>query len=462
MDEEQVDQLLQAEIEKSGLKFVVLDDDPTGTQTVHGISVYTDWDPGSIRAGLEEQSPLFYILTNSRALTAAETEELHREIAQRLTEAAGETGYRCAVISRSDSTLRGHFPLETETLRRGLEQSGELIDGEVLCPFFKEGGRFTIHGVHYVQEHGELIPAAQTEFAGDKTFGYTKSYLPDYIEEKTGGKFLAGDVIQISIEELRSLSYDLIEKKLEQVKDFGKICVDAVDYCDVKVFAVALYRAMAKGKRFLFRTAAGFVKVMGGISDIPLLRRSDMVMRETAMGGIVVVGSHTHKTTAQLEQLLQLEGVVPIPFDSDKVLEGDAAFDREVARCIALEEQVIGSGKTAVCFTKRQLLQLPGDTKESALRRSVKISDGVQRLVGGLGVTPAFVIAKGGITSSTVATRALDIRKAMVLGQVYPGIPVWQAGPESRFPKIPYIVFPGNVGEVDTLRNVVEILTAGN
>ena len=208
----------------------------------------------------------------------------------------------------------------------------------------------------------------------------------------------------------------------------------------------------------MFRSAAGLVKVMGGISNKPLLTRGEMVTLDSAAGGVVVVGSHTAKTTAQLEELLTLEDTVPIEFDSDTVLDGDEALLREVDRCVALEEQAIAAGRTAVCYTRRTLLSLPDDTKEEALRRSVRISDGVQRLVGQLSVTPAFIVAKGGITSSDVGTKALGVRRATVLGQIRPGIPVWQTGPESRFPKTPYVIFPGNTGGVTTLREAVETL----
>lgn len=247
--------------------------------------------------------------------------------------------------------------------------------------------------------------------------------------------------------------------QLLAVKGFGKVCLNAVDYCDLKVFCVALYRAMARGKRFLFRTAAGLVKVMGGITDRPLLKRRDMVVRETELGGVVVVGSHTRKTTAQLHELLKLNCVVPVEFNSNTVLDGDEAFYAEVDRCVRAEEAIIRSGKTAVCFTCRKLLTLENDTKESALVRSVKISDGVQNLVARLSVTPAFVIAKGGITSSDVGTKALAVKRANVMGQILPGIPVWQTGSESRFPHTPYVIFPGNTGGETTLREAVEILT---
>lgn len=459
MDEAVLDKLLQEEIQKNDTKFVVLDDDPTGVQTVHDISVYTDWTVESMKSGLLDPNKVFYVLTNSRGMTEAETTKIHREIIASVAQAAEEIGTNYQFISRSDSTLRGHYPLETELLRQGVEETGKTVDGEVLFPFFKEGGRFTIHNTHYVKYGEELVPAAQTEFAKDKTFGYSHSAIPEYVEEKTKGNYKAADVVCISLSDIREKNIDKITEQLKGVSDFNKVCVNAIDYCDVKVFCIALYRAMACGKTFMFRTAAGFVKVVGGVTDIPLLTRKEMVVNETTNGGIVVVGSHTAKTTEQLEHLLKLPNVVPVEFKSSLVLEGDEIFAQEVARCVAEEEKIIASGKTAVCFTERTLLTVENDTKESALLRSVKISDGVQRLVGELGITPAFVIAKGGITSSDVGTKALRVQCANVMGQIKPGIPVWQTGEESRFPRTPYVIFPGNVGEATTLREAVEILS---
>lgn len=459
-DETKLDELLKKEIENNDTKFVVLDDDPTGVQTVHDISVYTDWTVESMKKGFMDDNKVFYILTNSRGMTEAETTKIHHEIIDAVAQAAAETGKNYQFISRSDSTLRGHYPLETELLKEGVEKSGKTVDGEVLFPFFKEGGRFTIDNTHYVKYGDELVPAAQTEFAKDKTFGYTHSSIPEYVEEKTKGDYKAENVTCIALEDLRALNIDKITEQLTNVKDFNKVCVNAIDYCDVKAFCVALYRAMAAGKSFMFRTAAGFVKVVGGVTDIPLLTRKEMVVKETDNGGIVVVGSHTAKTTAQLEELLKLENVVPVEFKSSLVLDGDEAFYNEVKRCVAEEEKIIASGKIAVCFTERKLLTVENDTKESALIRSVKISDGVQRLVGDLSITPAFVIAKGGITSSDVGTKALKVKCANVMGQIKPGIPVWQTGSESRFPQTPYVIFPGNVGEVTTLREAVEVLNA--
>lgn len=456
-----VDALLEAELAKNRCKLVVLDDDPTGIQTVHDVPVYTDWSLDSIRAGFAEAGRLFFILTNSRSMTAAESAAVHTEISDRTARVSRETGVPYLLICRGDSTLRGHYPLETQVLKEGLERTGTRVDGEVLCPFFKEGGRFTIGNIHYVRQGDRLVPAAETEFARDRTFGYAHSSLPEYIEEKTGGAFRAADVRCISLDSLRRQDYDGVEAQLLEVQSFGKICVNAVDDIDLKVFSVALYRAMGKGKTFLFRTAASLIKAMAGIPDAPLLTREALIPGQSRTGGLVIVGSHTQRTTEQLNELLKLEGVVPVAFDSDQVLLGDAAFDAEVDRCVAEEERIITAGKTAVCYTRRRLLTLATDTGESALRRSVKISDGVQRLVGNLKCAPAFVVAKGGITSSDVGTKALKVRRAWALGQIKPSVPVWRTGPESRFPGMPYVIFPGNTGDRETLRAVVQVLTGG-
>ena len=458
IDEAYIDSLLKKEIEANNKKIVVLDDDPTGVQTVHDISVYTNWDKDSIRQGFEEENNLFYVLTNSRGFTEEQTTKAHHEIAEVVDEVARETGKEYIFISRSDSTLRGHYPLETQLLKADYEKNtGKTIDGEIMCPFFKEGGRFTIDNVHYVKYGEELVPANETEFAKDKTFGYTAYTMPEYIEEKTKGEYKAADVTCISLEDIHNMDIDKIEAQLMEVTGFNKVIVNAVDYADVKVFCTALYRAMAKGKVFMFRTAAAIVKVMGAVTDQPLLTREQMVVKETTNGGIVVVGSHTEKTTKQVECLKELKDIEFIELDATLVKDDDA-FEAEVSRCLAREEECIRAGKTVCCYTTRALITADTGDKEDELRLSVKISDAVQSLVGRLSITPSFVIAKGGITSSDVGTKALEVKKANVLGQIKPGIPVWQTGEESKFPLTPYVIFPGNVGEISSLKEAVEVL----
>ncbi len=458
VNDKEIQNLLDNEIKQNKHKIVVLDDDPTGVQTVHDISVYTDWSYDTIRSGFEETNQMFFILTNSRSFSVEQTTKIHKEIGERVARVGKELNQSYLIISRSDSTLRGHYPLETELLREELEKSTDSnIDGEVLCYYFKEGGRYTINDVHYVRYGEKLIPAGQTEFAKDKTFGFSSSNLCDYIEEKTKGKYLSEDVITISLDELRSLSFKSIEQKLLDINNFNKVVVNAIDASDIKVFCIALYRAIAKNKNFLFRTSAGFVKELSGVSYKPLLNAEEMIQGNKNAGGIVVVGSHTAKTTTQLENMFDLEGLKFIEFNSDLVLE-EGRLEEEVKKVVEQEEEFIKNGTTVVVYTKRKVLTFDNDTEEEALRRSVKISEAVQELVGRLTVTPKFVVAKGGITSSDIGTKALQVKRANVLGQIKPGIPVWQTGKESKFPNIPYIIFPGNVGDDKTLKEVVEKL----
>lgn len=169
------------------------------------------------------------------------------------------------------------------------------------------------------------------------------------------------------------------------------------------------------------------------------------------------MGSHTDKTNKQVEELRKLEEIAFIELDA-ALVKDEAAFEAELRRCLAKEEAYISTGTTVCCYTTRTLITADTGDQEDELRLAVKISDAVQSLVGRLSVTPAFVIAKGGITSSDVGTKALAVKKANVLGQIKPGIPVWQTGGESKFPLTPYVIFPGNVGEITTLREAAEIL----
>lgn len=461
VDEAFVDAELRRELDGLGRKIVVLDDDPTGVQTVHGISVYTGWDQESIDAGFAEKGSLFFILTNSRSFTAEETVKVHQDIAERVHEASRRSGKPFILVSRGDSTMRGYFPIETAALRRTAEKlTGRKIDGEIIFPFFKEGGRFTIGDVHYVKEKAGLVPAGQTEFAKDKTFGYRSSHLGEWVEEKTGGEFKKGDCVYVPLDDLRALAFDKIAALLRGVQDYNKVIVNAIDYVDVKVFMVAFARALRQGKEFIFRSAAAVTKVIGGVSDRPLLSKEELVEKGNANGGIVLIGSHVNKTTAQYEALRELGDKVDfIEFDQHLVLK-EGGLEGEVARVIALAEKRILEGKNVVVYTRRERFDLATDDKEQQLVVSVKISDAVTSVIGKLGVRPSYIIAKGGITSSDVGTKALKVKKALVMGQIRPGIPVWKTGSESKFPGMPYVIFPGNVGEVDTLKEIVAELSA--
>lgn len=456
---EKVDQLLKDALNTLNKRIIVLDDDPTGVQTVHDISVFTDWTLESIEKGFREEQPMFFILTNSRGFTAQETAEAHREIAGNILAISEKLNQEFMIISRGDSTLRGHYPLETDVLKETIEAASDLkMDGEVILPFFKEGGRLTINNIHYVQDGQELVPAGETEFAKDRTFGYTKSDLGEWVEEKSSGEYLAKDTLYISIKELRAMNIDEIAQKLIQVNSFHKVVVNAEDEADVKVFTAALVQAINAGKNFMFRSAAALPKVIGGVGNKALLTRQEMITEDTGHGGLIIIGSHVKKTTEQLEELKKLKDIDFIEFNSHLVLQPDL-FKEETDRVIETAEKLISSGKTVAVYTSRERLDLGEDKKEEELKLSVAISDAVTSIVTRLQVRPNFLIAKGGITSSDVGTKGLKVKRATVAGQIRPGIPVWRIGDESKYPGMAYVIFPGNVGTKSDLKEVAEMLS---
>lgn len=442
-------------------KLVVLDDDPTGVQTVHDVPVYTDWSKESLLSGLQEQGTVFFVLTNSRSFSAEKTRRVCQEIGENLAWASERAQVPFLLMSRGDSTLRGHYPLETETLRDTLEKElGFAYDGEIILPFFAEGGRFTLGDIHYVREGDFLTPAGQTEFAKDTTFGYESSDLKCWCEEKTQGRVSSDEVCSVSLELLRSRSYDAITKILLEAKDFRRIIVNAADELDTKVFAVAYLRAAAQGKNFLFRCAASIVKTLSNNADRPLLTGEELVKKPGA--GMIIVGSHVAKTTQQLTRLQErLPEIHSVCFDAASVLDDNRA-DAEYARVLKEVNEVMERGETVLVYTSRLVLRSSENDLEKNLQISAHISEKITALVADLTVPPAFVVAKGGITSSDVGVKALRVKRAMVAGQIAAGVPVWKTGEESRFPGIPYVIFPGNVGDADTLYCVVEKLLSAS
>ena len=384
-DEQLIDSLLAAELSRQSKKIVVLDDDPTGVQTVHHISVYTHWDAEAFAAGFAEPTRLFFVLTNSRGMLPAQTAQAHRQIAQNLLAVSRNSGQDFILISRSDSTLRGHYPLETQTLKNEIEKLNRLrFDGEIICPFFKEGGRFTLDNIHYVKEDSRLVPAGLSEFARDKTFGYQSSHLGDWCEEKTAGAYLAKDMIYISLADLRAPNLGAIEAQLLACEHFNKVIVNALDYGDIKVFAIAFLRALAKGRNFLLRSAAAIPKVLGGVPDQALLTRAELTGGGSPLGGIILIGSHVNKTTRQLEELRNCRcPIAMVEFNQHLVLEKDG-LKGEVARVISIVEEKIKQGSSVAVYTRRDRLDLDSSDKDQQLMISVEISDAVTSIIAGL------------------------------------------------------------------------------
>lgn len=439
------------EVAAGRCKVVVLDDDPTGTQTVHGIPVLTEWSPGTLRPELATDLPAFYILTNSRSLPLHEAESLNRAIGRNLVSASQGLDRSFVVVSRSDSTLRGHFPGEVAALADGL---GQGFDGLLIVPFFLEGGRYTVNDVHHVDEGGQLTPAGQTEFARDTVFGYRSSNLRDWVEEKTEGRVSANEVRSVSIRDIRDGGPPRVTELLLALSRGAHCVVNAASYRDLEVFVRGLLEAEARGKKFLYRTAASFVQVRAGITPRPLLLRSDLELPDSG-GGLTIVGSHVPRTTQQLEETIRLPGIRGLEIRVDSLLD-EGLRPAEIERTIEAVGAYLENAEDVVIYTSRELRT--AKDKEENLFIAQRVSDALTAILQCITTRPRYLIGKGGITASDVATRGLRVKRALVLGQILPGVPVWRLGPESRFPGISYVVFPGNVGDDKALAEVIQKL----
>lgn len=438
---------IRKEFIKTGKTIVVLDDDPTGTQTCYDVVVLTVWTVPLLVEELKKKPSILFILTNSRSMPEEAAVQLTLEIGQNLKEAVKESGREIVAISRSDSTLRGHFPAEVDAIARSLNMEDAVW---ILIPAFIEGGRFTIQDVHYIREQQELVPVANTPFAKDTVFGYAHSNLKEWVEEKTKGSVKATEVISFSLEDIRLRGPEGVSEKLTKCSA-GKICiVNACSFKDLEVFVMGLLLAEKSGQKFLYRTSATFVSIRAGIAPGKIFQPKEE-NTGSPHGSLVVVGSYVPKTTRQLAYLRDQGSHHSIEINVAELLNSNetSAYTDSV---IKQTDQWLASGKDVVIHTSRHLEV--GKDSESSLQINSFVSSFLVCIIKGLTVRPAFIVAKGGITSSDLASKGLSAEKALVLGQVIPGVPVWQMDRKSKFPGIIYVVFPGNVGDDTALAEV--------
>ena len=397
-------------------KMVVLDDDPTGIQTVHGCLLITQWDEDSVRQGFADGQPFFYILTNTRAMTRDEAARVTRSAMEMVVKVNQDYHYRLIIVSRSDSCLRGHFPLETDVMRDCLVSHGYAVAEKTpFCPAFIEAGRVTIGGIHYMKDGDRLIPVSETEFARDNVFGYHTSVLSEYILEKGANP---DDYTIVSAQ-----SYD-------ELYAFARTVTEGMAHCDAIVI----------------RSSSSLPKAISGIADQPLLDRS---MLKHAGVGCFVVGSHVRKTTLQLECLLQAEGTCAVEVDVQRILDDADALKLDTQDTI---RQIVEQGLTPVVYTSRQEIRLTDADQRQLLGQ--QISDFLVAVVRQLPYTPSYLVGKGGITSHDLLTKALGVRSARVLGQIVASVPCVMTQ------DFPYIIFPGNVGNEQSLKEVYLKLSA--
>lgn len=439
-------------------RLAVLDDDPTGTQTVKDIPVLTTWTVDDLRWALRQNSPAFFVLTNTRSLAPQDAATRNREIARALHKASEAENIPYVIASRGDSTLRGHFPLETDVLAEELTATGAAPDGVVLVPAYIEAGRLTVDSTHWMRTPDGLLPVGESEFAKDATFGYTSSALPDWVEEKTKGRIPADKVLRITLTDLRTGGPTHVAEQLATLHDGATAVVDAVCDDDLRVLALAAAEAEAQGTRLLYRVGPSFVRARSGQPAHPPLTAPELApLRAAAPHGLIVVGSHVSLTTRQLNRLREnTRDLAEYELDVAQLLD-PARREAHIHETATTAATSLGTADTVI-RTTRTVVTAADPDESLAISRSVSAAlvETVRLITAAR--RPAFVIAKGGITSSDTATHGLEIRRAWARGTLLPGIvSLWQPvdGPAAG---IPYIVFAGNVGGDDALADALALL----
>ena len=448
------------------MKVVVIDDDPTGSQTVHSCPLLLRWDVDTLRRGLRHPSSLLFVLADTRALTPTEAAERNHGIAAALDQALQREGLardQVLLVSRGDSTLRGHGVLEPQALQEAFGP----FDATFHVPAFLEGGRTTVNGVHLL--HGE--PVHTTPFAQDRLFGFSSSDLASWLEEKSDGTITAAMVQRISGRDLDAACgaglLPLIHR-LRRLQANASVVVDAERQEQLTALAVAV-RALQGEKRFLFRSAASMVKALADPGPPPLdaaglaqLRRRDA--EQKPLTGLVMVGSHVPLADQQLQQLLvepQCQSVELPVRRIARVLEGPtpelllADLERVWLQQLT---SLLDAGSTPVLFTSRGELRCASERESRRLSRTLAQLMG--RLAAALAPDLGYVISKGGITTQTLLAHGLALESVQLEGQLLPGLSLVRpsAGP---FSGLPILTFPGNLGVAGTLRDAWQRMEAG-
>ncbi|TXN30944.1 four-carbon acid sugar kinase family protein [Lacisediminihabitans profunda] len=440
--------------ESRSRRLVVLDDDPTGSQSVHDVQIVTVVSEAEITRALTDRGSTAFVLTNTRGLQEAEAIELNKQV---VTSALAVHGDGVDIISRSDSTLRGHVIAEIEAIdecRAGIV--GRHVDGVLFAPAFFEAGRFTVGDTHYATVDGVPVPVGKSEFARDATFGYASSNLGDFLGELSHGRVPPEDVLSISLETITEGGPDAVRDVLMRASGAAWIVINATSYEHYETVVLGVQAAIDAGRTFLFRTGPSFVRALAGLEPKDPLSTADFPqLGSTDAHGLILVGSHVSQTSRQVAAVRLSGGLAEFELNVPLILAGDRSYIPAAAASV----RAALANHDVLVYTSREVIG--GESAAASLDIARTVSNAVSEVVAGaLAARPAWIIAKGGITSHDVAVRGLGMRRARVLGQLLPGlVSVFEpltASPEAR--GVPYVVFAGNVGDDDTLAHVVSVL----
>ena len=438
---------------------VVLDDDPTGTQAVSGVPVLTSWDDDDLRWALRQGAPAVFVSLNTRSLGPAEARRRVGEATAAALRASAAEGRRAVFVSRSDSTLRGHFPLETDAVQDALAAAGRpRADAVLVVPAFLDSGRVTVDSVHLVLGAAGPVPAAETEFARDPAFGYRSSHLAAWVEEKSAGRWRADDVARITIDDIRGGGVAAVAAILEGLRDGCPVVVDAADPSDLLVVAAAARHAEGAGRTLVYRVGPSFVRARAGLPPAARLGRAELAAIRARSDGGGGHGPGRRRLARRAD-----DGAAPGPARAATASRPSSSTPRRCSTARSREAALAGAAAAAgaalaagdvVVHTSRTLVGGADADASLAVARAISAAlvELVRRIVAVR--TPGWVVAKGGITSSDVGAQALGIRQAWVRGSLLPGgVSLWE--PSAAAVRVPFVVFPGNVGGPDGLREAV-------
>jgi len=442
-------------------RIAVIDDDPTGSQAVHEVD--TVLDPAAlseIGESLTRAGAVCFVLTNSRSMPAAGAAEVNYRLGTYLARRRAAGGPPVTVVSRSDSTLRGHFTAEIQALTRArLDVLGAGYDAIVICPAFLEAGRITVGNIHLARSGEQFVPVGETEYARDVEFGYSSSDLREFIAERTGGQVRAADVLSIGLDDIRVGGVGRVASLLDSAVGGRYVVLNASEQSDLDILASGIARSQAGGKELLLRTGPSLIRALAGLSVAPPLTTAELWPGGRRPGfGAVFVGSHVQTTSSQLDVLLSRGLATGVELQAGQVLD-DRTRSEHLAKVTAQAARALDRGNVAV-YTSRAVVGAPGAAELEVARR---VSAALSAVASGLATrAPAWVVGKGGITSHDVAVSGLGIRRARVLGQLLPGlISVLQpVSAPAGVIGLPYVVFAGNVGDTSTLAYVVQRMAA--
>jgi len=440
---------------------VVIDDHPSGSQSMAAIPILTAWSEDQIEWALGTGASAVYIVTNARALSPAAAEDRYLEVVSQVLEVAGRRGLDVDLVLRTDSTLRGHFPLDVDILVNAIESAtAHGVDGVLMVPAFPEAGRITVNSVHYVAEWpGTFTPVGETRFGREPRFPFTSSDLREWVAERTRGRCDAASVRAITLDTVRE-SPDAVAAQLINARRGEMVVADGATEADLRSIAIGFLKAEAAGKRFILRVGPPFVRAMIGQPVHPALSAEDVERIRTAAGapeartGLILVGTPNQLTKRQVRVLETRRPIREIPVSVPAVLDSrrDSHIEQVVVR--ALEGLEVGN----------VIVRLAEMHVETEAKGDFALDPRVGKAVNEIAYRIAkarplkFVVARGGSITS-FAAQGLGVRRAMVRGPMLEGIvSLWEplAG---AIKGVPFVVYAGGVGDDDGLADVVDKLS---